>query len=290
MKMRASTRARLLVNKLLAPVGLQLTSTRAQEAEQRRLAELVQRGHFKDAIFNCPKPINAEWVDEFFSAKVLTDGDWQALGQVSCSSPFSIHNEYFASPDADVLHYLLTRHKPAQYIEIGSGNSTRLTRATVDAHQLSTQIVCVDPEPRVSVRSIADHVHACRVEELGVEFFSGMKPGDILFVDSSHIAMAGSDVVMLFLQVLPKLPPGVLVHVHDIFLPYEYPRHWVVDNAWPWNEQYLLQAVIEFSNQFEILWPGYFLQQTRPGFRDHFPLMRDTDNAQSFWLRRTGGN
>ena len=89
----------------------------------------------------------------------------------------------------------------------------------------------------------------------------------------------------LFLNVLPRLRRGVLVHIHDIFLPFEYPEEWLVTKRWEWNEQYLVQALLQDSDSFIVIWPGYYLQRTMKEFSNHFPL-RDERNASSIWLVR----
>jgi len=114
-----------------------------------------------------------------------------------------------------------------------------------------------------------------------------LEAGDILFIDSSHEVRPGNDVVRLFLNIVPRLRSGVVIHVHDIFLPFEYPREWIIENTLnvKWAEQYLLQAMLQASNEFEVLWPGYFLQRTLPGFSNYF---HDGAGrfAASFWLRK----
>ena len=94
----------------------------------------------------------------------------------------------------------------------------------------------------------------------------------VLFIDSSHEVRAGNDVVSLILKIIPTLSKGVVIHFHDIYLPYEYPRDLMLEHRWSrdWNEQYILQAMLQGSNQFEVLWPGNYLEQTLPGFSKHF--------------------
>ena len=87
------------------------------------------------------------------------------------------------------------------------------------------------------------------------------------------------------LEIIPCLPPGVLIHFHDIFLPYDYPRSWVVEERWLMEEQYLLQAMLQDSDRYEVLWPAYHFQRTLPGFNDHFHRP-PSSNATSLWLRK----
>jgi hypothetical protein len=159
-----------------------------------------------------------------------------------------------------------------------------MRQATID-HHLTTRIVAIDPHPRVDVASYADEIHRLRVEELDAEqIASRLAPNDILFIDSSHVIGTGNDVPFLYFHVLPRLKPGVIVHIHDVFLPYEYPRDWVADFKWGFNEQALLNAVLVWSNAFQILWPGYFLQKSDPDFSALFPHW--DGRAQSCWLMK----
>ena len=98
-----------------------------------------------------------------------------------------------------------------------------------------------------------------KVEDIDLEFFSQLESGDVLFIDSSHTVKIGGDVNYLFLEVLPRLKPGVIVHVHDIFLPFEYRRDWVMEEFRFWTEQYLLQAFLTFNSEFEVLMANSYL-------------------------------
>ena len=125
-----------------------------------------------------------------------------------------------------------------------------------------------------------------RVEELELSTLVALlQPGDFLFIDSSHEFTIGNDVVYLFLKLIPLLPAGVIIHVHDVFLPYDYPRAWIVDERKPWAEQYLVQALLWYSDCFEVLWAGHYLQRTRQDFAAHFPHATNI-RAQSMWLRK----
>jgi hypothetical protein len=126
------------------------------------------------------------------------------------------------------------------------------------------------------------------VQEIPLSEFESLQANDILFIDSSHVLKIGSDVQYEFLEVIPRLRPGVIVHVHDIFLPAEYPRPWVMDQLRFWTEQYLLQAFLAFNDTFEILWAGSYMHLTHPerlerAFRSY---RRTTRWPGSFWMRR----
>lgn len=146
----------------------------------------------------------------------------------------------------------------------------------------------IDPSPRREVQSVADQVIRRRLEDVpSSDLQDVLQFNDILFIDSSHEIRSGNDVVSLFLRVVPELRSGVVIHVHDIFLPFEYPREWIVENTLNvnWAEQYLVQAMLQGSDQFEVLWPGHFLQRTLPEFADHFDS-KPIGIATSLWLRK----
>jgi hypothetical protein len=118
-----------------------------------------------------------------------------------------------------------------------------------------------------------------------MSIFSSLQVNDILFIDSSHEIKPGNDVLLLLLSVLPSLNRGVLVHLHDIFLPYDYPSKWMIEERWKWTEQYLVQALLSGNGNFEALWAGFYFQRTVPGFTANFKQWRSAD-ARSLWLRR----
>jgi predicted O-methyltransferase YrrM len=199
---------------------------------------------------------------------------------------YSFDNAYFSSPDTEVLYALIGLHKPARIVEVGSGNSTKVMRQAIVDHGLGAKIVSIDPDPRVAIANYADEIHRCRIEELDAEQVAGwLERNDILFIDSSHMIAIGNDVPFLYFDVLPRLRPGVLVHIHDIFLPYEYPVDWIEQERWGFNEQMLLNAILTWSDDFKILWPGHFRQKSDPTFAASFPYSKGR-RAQSFWLRK----
>ena len=169
---------------------------------------------------------------------------------------FYVQNPQFSRLDARLLFVLLRAWKPARVIEVGSGYST-LLMADVNRRFLggSTQIVAVEPYPRSFLAGLNGQIELIekRVQDVAVETFLQLEAGDVLFIDSSHVMKTGSDVNHLYFEILPRLKPGVRVHVHDIFLPAEYPVEWVLDDNRSWNEQYLLRALLMFSARFRVL-------------------------------------
>jgi hypothetical protein len=150
-------------------------------------------------------------------------------------------NGWLPALDSMALYAFLARHNPKHYLEVGSGNSTKFARRAIADHRLQTRITSIDPHPRAEIDGICDRVIRTPVEAVALETFDILEAGDILFIDSSHRTFMNSDVTMLFLEVLPRLAPGVLVQVHDVTLPYDYPPEW---SGRFYSEQYLLAAYL----------------------------------------------
>jgi hypothetical protein len=166
-------------------------------------------------------------------------------------------NGFLPGLDAVSLYGLIRLNRPRLFVEIGSGHSTRFARRAIEDGELSTQVISVDPQPRVEVRAVADRVIEQPVEEIALDLFESLQKGDILFVDNSHRVFSNSDVTVVFLDILPKLKPGVLVHFHDIFLPADYPPQW---NDRYYSEQYLLAChLLAQTQSFEILLANSFV-------------------------------
>src|SRR5690606_1476141 len=149
----------------------------------------------------------------------------------------------FPPHDAHALYTLLRLVRPKQIVEVGSGWSTTVTLAAIADGSLDTSVTCIEPYPRPFLRELASGpvgptLREERLETAPLEVFEALGSGDVCFIDSSHVAKTGSDVVHAMLTVIPRLAPGVIVHVHDIFIPEDYPEGWV-RSGFNWNEQYL---------------------------------------------------
>lgn len=276
-----------LVNRLLAPFNVRVSSLTAERAERRRLETLLRGGHFDRAVFPVPAQFLKSEPSRVLAAVKQYAPELDKFSARGTSAGYCYHNDYFFSPDAEVLYAMVRMHGPRRIVEVGSGNSTLLFRAAIDDASLATRLVSIDPDPRIEV---GDHAHELirqPVESAATDsLFGALRHNDFLFVDSSHQLKAGGDVLRLLLSVLPTLAPGVIVHLHDIFLPFEYPREWLLKHRWQWNEQYLVQALLQGSAEFDVLWAGHYLQRTQSGFAKHFRHWRG-GFASSLWLRRT---
>lgn len=151
------------------------------------------------------------------------------------------NNGFFSGDDARSAFAVVAARRPGQVIEIGSGNSTRFFRRAIDTCSPETRLISIDPQPRADIQGIATEIIRTSVLDAPLDLFRGMQAGDVLFHDGSHITFNGVDTVRLFLEILPVLPPGVLVHVHDITLPFEYPS---VFTERAYSEQYMLAAAL----------------------------------------------
>ena len=210
------------------------------------------------------------------------------LGSYNAKHPFWL-NTWFLSLDALALIQMLRSRSPSLFLEVGSGMSTKFARFAVDTFGLPTRLISLDPEPRNKVDALCDEVIRQPLEKTDLARFRSLEPGDILFIDSSHRVFQNSDVTVLFLEILPRLKPGVIVHIHDIYLPDDYISGHVLRL---WNEQYLLATALLFGDRFDVLFPSWFVSQDPelaarvraqlgPGPFESIDLV-----GQSFWMTR----
>ena len=282
-----TTRCKNILNRVVNLFGIHVEGLAGARKEKARLELLGKSGQFERAIFPVPESFRSDVARN--NIKELLDnmqGFESVLEKGRATGEYSVDNEYFGSPDAEVLFSILNHYRPASIVEIGSGHSTHLIRLCIEAIGLDCRLIAADPNPRIAVERVVDVMHHKPVEQLSAdEILDRLGENSVLFIDSSHTIKTGGDVVFLYLNVLPRLPVGVIVHIHDIFLPYEYPRRWVIDNGWGWNEQYLVQAFLTMNTSFEVLWPGHYLQRTEREFPRWFPRSEEK-SASSLWLRK----
>ena len=200
-------------------------------------------------------------------------------------------NPHYSYSDAIILFCVLNWIKPNRVTEIGSGHSTC---AIVDTNRLflnsRTRITCIEPYPdllRSLLQNLDDPVTIVdrKVQDVDLSVFDELKAGDILFVDSTHVSKIGSDVNRIFFEILPRLQSGVLVHIHDVFYPFEYPEPWLLEGR-SWNELYLLRAFLEYNNEFKILlFSSYAHLFHEQWFRKNMPLALENKGA-CMWLQK----
>jgi len=208
---------------------------------------------------------------------------------------FSSVNQSFGPGDADVLYAMVRHLRPRRILEVGGGESTKLMRQALRRNRAEGAPCvheCIEPYEAPWLEELGlDRLIRQKVEDVSLDEFSALGRDDILFIDSSHVIRTGGDVTFLYLEVLPRLAPGVVVHVHDIFLPFVYPREWAEKSHHYWNEQYLLQAFLAFNEEFETeLALAYLAHTDRSALLAACPTMARRDNTPgSFWLRRASG-
>jgi predicted O-methyltransferase YrrM len=205
---------------------------------------------------------------------------------------YALANTSYGRVGADVLHGVVRGLKPRRIVELGSGHSTLIMAAAAErnrAEGVKTELRTFDPFPSVARAGLPGltALEPIRAQDVPLDVFRSLEAGDMLFVDTTHTVKLDSDVNRIVLDVLPELAPGVIVHVHDIFLPYEYPREWPEDSGFHWAEQYLLQAFLACNRDFEVLAGTFALCRDRPEAMARLaPTWRDGATASAFWMRR----
>lgn len=207
---------------------------------------------------------------------------------------FFINNGSFEAGDADFLFQFIRHIKPNKLVEIGSGHSTKLARIAMqrnfDETDRAYEHICIEPYEQDWLEELSGvRVLRSRVEDCNLNWADYLQAGDLLFVDSSHIIRPQGDVLTEYLEIFPSLRPGVLVHVHDIFTPYDYPKSWVVDDVRFWNEQYLLEALLTHSTRYEVVAALNFLKNSHyDALKRVCPYLDKNHEPGSFYFRVLG--
>ncbi len=227
----------------------------------------------------------------FLTLLVAAEGHLDDLARFGGPPPAPrLDQGWFPRLDLAVAYALVRRRRPRTLVEIGCGHSTRvLARARVDGG-LATRHLCIDPAPRADIAALEVEHLPRRLEEVEDRVVAALGPGDVLFVDSSHLALPGSDVDRIFLRILPRLPAGVLVHVHDVFLPDPYPA------AWRWRgygEQSLLAAWL-LAGGLEPLFSSHWIttrcrERWQASPLGALPRVEDAPECSLWAVLRTGG-
>jgi predicted O-methyltransferase YrrM len=213
-------------------------------------------------------------------------GDLRSI--LNGKGPARFDQGWFPRLDAAAAYAIVRSTRPRRIVEIGSGHSTRFMAQAVQDGGLSTQITCIDPAPRATLKKLKVEHQQSLLRDADPAVFQALGAGDILFIDSSHIAMPGTDVDRLFLDVLPRLAGGTLIHIHDIALPYAYP------DAWEWrgyNEQMLVGALLQ-GGTYELMFASHCVAREQGhalsrGLLSELPLMPGAHET-SLWLRKLG--
>ncbi len=271
------------INAALDELGVKLVDKVTEQDERARLEAFERAGGLERPAYAL-----SPGMENFDIAQLIAEYGQHKDALEALKDParnqtgYRLGNGYYESPDADALYLMIRRFKPKRVIEVGCGNSTRVTRQAILDGRLDTQITAIDPYPRADIAHVVDAFEQKRLEEVDPALFEQLEAGDVLFIDSSHVVRMSNDVAHLFCRIIPTLKPGVVIHVHDVFLPYEYPKRFFYDCP-GWGEQYMLHALLQ-SRAFSMLWPGYYLQQDRPDAYEALPFLND-GRAQSIWVQ-----
>lgn len=218
----------------------------------------------------------------------------EALPVEPAAGRFGYANGMFSYGDAEIYYNFIRLTKPRRIVEIGCGNSTLLAleaiaRNKVDDPAYACDLTCIEPYEMPWLEGMDVRLMRERVEHVDLAVFDRLEANDILFIDSSHVIRPHGDVLREFQEIIPQLRPGVLIHVHDIFTPRDYPEAWLRKQRKLWNEQYLLESFLAFNTRFEIICAVNWLRH------NHFdelveacPMLgRNPKEPGSFWFRAT---
>lgn len=256
-----------------------------------------------DSIFTDPQTLPGIQLDrDRFSATLkhlsVKSAEAQWPDKAGALGEYHTNNDNFGFSSAALLHTMIRTHNTRKVIEIGGGFSSLISLHALRLnHGDNFRFDCVEPYPWPWLEETLRAQSGARllkqpVEQLAPDMLADLAENDILFIDSSHCVRLASDVNFLFLQVIPRLKPGVIVHIHDIYIPYEYPRvHFHGRQKLFWNEQYLLQALLTDNPRLEVILPGFFVQKDMENeFAAAFPAYDPIKHRRtsSFWMRVRG--
>ena len=203
------------------------------------------------------------------------------------------NNHFLPGLDIIGIYTLLAKYNPERYVEVGSGNSTKVAYKAIKDQGLQTKIISIDPHPRAEIDAISDEVIRKPFENIDIDFLFSLKENDILFIDNSHRVLPNSDATVFFLEIFPRLNPGVIVHIHDIYLPYDYPQ-FMCDRFY--SEQYTLAAfILANPARYFTLLPNYFISEDKELSQILAPIWNHTNlqdverHGGSYWLQIKNG-
>jgi hypothetical protein len=205
---------------------------------------------------------------------------------------FYLNNEAFESGDAEYWYQIIRTIKPKRIFEVGSGNSTLMAIDAINKNQsedpnYKCEHICIEPYEMPWLEETGVTVVRKKVEEVELSFFSQLEENDILFIDSSHIIRPQGDVLFEYLELLPSLNTGVIVHVHDIFSPKNYLTKWLQDDVRFWNEQYLLEAFLSHNSSWKIVGALNYLHHNHyKKFSSVIPFLTPEHEPGSFYIQK----
>jgi predicted O-methyltransferase YrrM len=243
------------------PQLLSIIENRKDEYEKWLQAALKYTHHFQSIKNNTEKP--------------------------SAQEPFW-NNLFLPGLDMVMLYTAISELKPKRYVEIGSGNSTKVAHKAIKEQGLNTEIISIDPMPRAEIDALANTIIRSPFEDSNFDFLEDLEENDILFVDNSHRVFPNSDATVFFLEVLPRLKKGVIVQIHDVYLPFDYPQ-FMCDRFY--SEQYMLAAfLLANSEKYAPMIPNYYLSENKELSQIVEPIWNAIPHVVekhggSFWLK-----
>ena len=239
-------------------------------------------------IINAQRAEYAAWMEKIRQYKPQLQSILKADAVQDAIQP-GWNNGFLPGMDIMALYTVLAELKPRRYVEIGSGNSTKVAHKAKTDMGLNTEIISIDPYPRAEIDHLADQIIRTPFEQLDNAFLRDLNENDVLFVDNSHRVLPNSDATVFFLEVLPELKKGVVVHIHDIYIPYDYPQ-FMCDRFY--SEQYALAAFLLANPQHYIpMLPNYFISEDVElhglitDMWEHPNLEGVERHGGSFWLK-----
>ncbi|GBF82872.1 class I SAM-dependent methyltransferase [Aphanothece sacrum] len=206
---------------------------------------------------------------------------------------YYFENDYYSYSDGIFLYCMMRYAQPQKIIEIGSGFSSCVMLDTNELF-LDKKVSCtfIEPYPERLLSLVGDEegnnytLIKQKLQDIDLQFFQQLSNNDILFIDSTHVAKTNSDVNYIFFEILPSLKSGVLIHIHDIFYPFEYPKSWIIQEKRAWNEVYMLRAFLQYNNNFKIeLFNNFLTLFFADFFQEKMPLCQKNTGG-SIWLRK----
>jgi hypothetical protein len=275
----------------------------ARRAAERVGLQLVLKTYYSpipdlssipERVWHDPDPMRGIELDLDTQLTQISERLARHMGEFDRASAAGAYEQLNASyplPDARLLYAIVREWRPSSIVELGSGQTSRVIAQACAANAAEgarSRFEAFDPFPTAvddSLPGLAT-LHRVPAQEVPEQVFSELGDGDVLFVDTTHTVKLGSDVNRIVLRILPLLAPGVVVHFHDICLPYEYPRYLFEEYALYWAEQYLLQAFLSMNPSFEVLYATDALCRDRRSEVANLGLAAASESGSSFWIRR----
>lgn len=213
----------------------------------------------------------------------------QNLDRGSKNFDFKFNNGSFEKGDAEIYYQIIRYFKPKKIIEVGSGHSTLIAMEAIkknESENIKTSMKCIEPYENPWLEKLNIEILRESLEQTKLDWSEELKENDIFFLDSSHIIRPDGDVLKFYLEILPNLKSGVIIHIHDIFTPKNYLANWTFEKVRLWNEQYLLEGILANSDKYEILLSLNYLKNNYfKTFKDSCPYLENTTEPGSIYLR-----